>query len=150
MEQTDSEMADRLEFSQALRAFAEVLFNGPDETGSATRLCVATSYLFAKARLLYANALELIQHHQLHSSAYLVRGMIETRADLAFLHSRKDEDLAQAFMMSGLKVREAQEAIRAQKGFPQIDVIGYRGESMLAVSAARGTRLASGRTARPR
>jgi len=92
-------------------------------TAPKTKHCeldVALLCLRYKAEILFRNVIQLIEQNQFQSSAYLVRGIIETRADINYLLSHPDSAID--FNRSIESVRKAQIKLGQQKPFPPVDV----------------------------
>ncbi len=74
----------------------------------------ACYYLMYKMFVLFRNLLSLLDTSQIHASAYLVRGIIETRADINFIIKAPD-NVAAKFLQTSKLVRRSR--INVQNGF---------------------------------
>lgn len=82
-------------------------------------ISIVCTYLMYKAERLYCNTLILLQEKQFHSSAYLVRGLIEIWADMSYLLVKKDQKMALKFLETKDIIRQSQVKINF-KNFPNI------------------------------
>lgn len=83
------------------------------------RLRLICLSLFYKAFLLSCNIEYLLKDSQFQTSAYLVRGLIETWADMKYLIDKNDEKILDKFWRSAVEVYNSQINIE-KKGYTKI------------------------------
>lgn len=80
-------------------------------------------YLAVKSLFLSDSILLLVENSQIHSSSYLVRGVIECRADINYLIKTGDKQIAEKFFEAGNKIRESLMDLENSKNFPTLNGI---------------------------
>jgi len=116
----NTDVKEKIAFSRELESivFNSLRFVNLDSEHIHGEIKSACFLLFLKSFLLFSNAIDLLKNNQISAAPYLIRGIIEARADINFIQKKRDKKLASRFFKTANVIRNEQIGLDFSKDFP--------------------------------